>query len=125
MAVQILPTTPSPISQNELEDLIFQADPGLEEVLLQSDDDLACLTGMLRTAVEHALLAYHQSHYLVCHAQSLELTRRLEVSESIAQHYRQATAIAASKTLETALALFLRNVELAEEDDHAPAHQYH
>lgn len=109
------------VSQPELEDLIVQANPMIEE---EPDAELQALTALLRSAVEPALVAYRQSHYLNSHPNQLSTFEQYQIADNIAEHYEAAFKKAAgSKTVAAAFFQFLRNM-LIEEEENAPR-QHH
>jgi hypothetical protein len=117
MATNILPVEfqSSPkVPEIELEDLLIQADPRLED---DSPTHLQNLTAQLRDAIEPMLLAYRQSIYLGRVAQSIGPKEQWELSEIISSNYRQAfQRAAAPKSVGIAFQLFIQNMRTEEDD---------
>lgn len=99
------------VSQNELEDLIVQVEPQIED---RPDWWLKATAAQLRSAVEYLLLAYRQSLYLVEHGASMPPVQHWLLTETIAANYRQAWRYAeAMPTVVTpALELFVSNMDI-------------
>lgn len=100
------------VSQDELEDLIVQVDPQMDQP--ESDSSLRSAAVQLRAAVEQLLLAYRQSIYLGEHGASLSPAQHCKLAETIAFGFQQAWAYAeAMPTVVTpALELFLKNMDI-------------
>lgn len=113
MATAILPDeylVPPLVSQDELEDLIFQVDPDIED---RPDWHLKATSAQLRTAVERLLLGYRQSIYMTEHGASMLPPAQWLLSESISDNYRQAWIYAKSmRTVAPAFDLFLANMDI-------------
>lgn len=113
MAMSIIPaefSVPPVVSQDELEDLIIQIEPEIEE----RPYSLEATAAQLRAAVEKLLLAYRQSLYLTQHGASMLPAQHWLLAETIAANFRQAWAYAeAMPTVVTpALELFLANMDI-------------
>lgn len=96
----------------EIEELIVDSWPPIVDM------PSALLEGhakQLRRAVDKTLVAYRQSIYLAQHAETLLPLEQWQISESIADNYRQAFHIAeASRTVSRAYYRFLRNMDIEE-----------
>lgn len=119
MAISILPAqydVPPAVAQDELEDLIIQVEPAIED---RPGWWLKATAGQLRAAVEKLLLAYRQSLYLAQHGASMLPGQHWLLAETIAANYRQAWAYAeAMPTVVTpALELFVSNMDIEGEGD--------
>lgn len=124
MAMSIIPaefSVPPVVSQDELEDLIIQIEPEIEN----RPYSLEATAAQLRAAVEKLLVAYRQSLYLAQHGASMLPAQHWLLAESIAANFRQAWAYAeAMPTVVTpALELFLANMDI--EDEGNVSAQYH
>lgn len=124
MAMSIIPaefSVPPVVSQDELEDLIIQIEPEIED----RPYSLEATAAQLRAAVEKLLVAYRQSLYLAQHGASMLPAQHWLLAESIAANFRQAWAYAeAMPTVVTpALELFLANMDI--EDEGNVSAQYH
>ena len=118
MAMSIIPaefSVPPVVSQDELEDLIIQIEPEIED----RPYSLEATAAQLRAAVEKLLVAYRQSLYLAQHGASMLPAQHWLLAETIAANYRQAWAYAeAMPTVVTpALELFLANMDIEDEGD--------
>lgn len=125
MAVSIIPAefnVPPLVSQDELEDLIIQVEPEIED----RPYSLEATAAQLRAAVEKLLLAYRQSIYLAQHGASMLPAQHWPLAETIAANYRQAWAYAeAMPTVVTpALELFMANMDIDGDGGDASA-RYH
>ena len=125
MAMSILPAqfdVPPAVSQDELEDLIIQVEPGIED----RPYSLETTVGQLRAAVEKLLQAYRQSLYLAQHGASMLPAQHWLLAETIAANYRQAWAYAAAMptVVTPALELFLANMDIEGDGGDASA-RYH
>lgn len=124
MAMSIIPaefSVPPVVSQDELEDLIIQIEPEIED----RPYSLEATAAQLRAAVEKLLVAYRQSLYLAQHGTSMLPAQHWLLAETIAANFRQAWAYAeAMPTVVTpALELFLANMDI--EDEGNASAQYH
>lgn len=124
MAMSIIPaefSVPPVVSQDELEDLIIQIEPEIED----RPYSLEATAAQLRAAVEKLLVAYRQSLYLAQHGTSMLPAQHWLLAETIAANFRQAWAYAeAMPTVVTpALELFLANMDI--EDTGNASAQYH
>lgn len=111
------------VSQHELEDLLIQAHPVLDD----EDDVPSHLTDQLRGAVESMLLAYRQSIYLGRVSESIGPYEQRTLSELISSNYRLAFDRASScKPVEKAFHLFIQNMqtEIEEQIDKLDEHDY-
>jgi hypothetical protein len=113
MAISIIPaefSVPPVVSQDELEDLIIQIEPEIEE----RPYSLEATAAQLRAAVEKLLLAYRQSLYLAQHGATMLPAQHWLLAETIAANYRQAWAYAAAMptVVTPALELFLANMDI-------------
>lgn len=115
MATNILPIeyqTPPLFPHDEVEDLIMQAFPGIEDhpkFLLKNS------TSQLQRAIDKALTAYRQSIYLAEHADTLLPLEQWQVSEMVSENYRAAFhAAEASRTVARAFHLFLQRMDIEE-----------
>lgn len=128
MAMSIIPaefSVPPAVSQNELEDLIIQVEPEIED---RPNWWLKATAGQLRAAVEKLLLAYRQSLYLAQHGASMLPAQHWLWAETIAANYRQAWiyAEAMPSVVTPALELFLANMDIDEDEDEGDASaRYH
>lgn len=119
MATNILPVelhSAPTVPDLEMEDLLIQADPALED---GKADHLHELIAQLRDAIEPMLLAYRQTIYLSrsIQIQSFGPHEQWVLSEHISSNYRCAfTRAAKSKVLEKAFHLFMQNMQIDEED---------
>lgn len=117
MALQILPAeyqTPPNVAQNELEDLILQVEPAIED----RPDYYLKATAQLRAAVEALLLAYRQSVFLSTHRATLLPADRALLQDSVTTNYDQAWTIArAMRSVGPAFELFITNMNIEEESD--------
>ncbi|MGE4449103.1 MAG: hypothetical protein AB7E15_12495 [Azospira sp.] len=125
MAMRILSAqydVPPAVAQAELEDLIIQVEPEIEE---RPEWWLKATAGQLRAAVEQLLLAYRQSLYLVKHGASMLPAQHWLLAETIAANYRQAWGYAEAMptVVKPALELFLANMDI--EGDGDASAQYH
>lgn len=122
MAINILPVefqSAPKVPELELEDLLIQADPSIEDVWLYKPTHLQELTAQLRDAVEPMLLAYSQTIYLSHAVQSLGPNEQRVLSEHISSNYRLAFNRAAnSKVIEKAFHLFMQNMKIEEDEGH-------
>lgn len=124
MAMSIIPaefSVPPVVSQDELEDLIIQIEPEIED----RPYSLEATAAQLRAAVEKLLVAYRQSLYMAQHGASMLPAQHWLLAESIAANFRQAWAYAeAMPTVVTpALELFLANMDIEGEGNVSA--QYH
>lgn len=124
MAMSIIPaefSVPPVVSQDELEDLIIQIEPEIED----RPYSLEATAAQLRAAVEKLLVAYRQSLYLTQHGATMLPAQHWLLAETIAANYRQAWAYAAAMptVVTPALELFLANMDI--EDDGNVSAQYH
>jgi hypothetical protein len=124
MAVSIIPAefnVPPVVSQDELEDLIIQVEPEIED----RPYSLEATAAQLRAAVEKLLLAYRQSIYLAQHGASMLPAQHWLLAETIAANYRQAWAYAEAmpNVVTPALELFLSNMDI--EDEGNASARYH
>lgn len=119
MAINILPVelqSAPHVPDLELEDLLIQADPPLED---ETPDRLQELTAQLRGAVEPMLLAYRQTIYLSRSIHSFGPHEQWVLSEHISSNYRCAfNRAASSKVLEKAFHLFMQNMQIEEDNSH-------
>ncbi len=119
MATNILPVelhSAPKVPDLELEDLLIQADPALED---GKAAHLHELIAQLRDAIEPMLLAYRQTIYLSHSVQSFGPHEQWILSEHISSNYRCAfNRAASSKVLEKAFHLFIQNMQIDEEDGH-------
>lgn len=118
MAMSIIPaaySVPPVVSQDELEELIIQIEPEIED----RPYSLEATAAQLRAAVEKLLVAYRQSLYLAQHGASMLPAQHWLLAETIAANFRQAWAYAeAMPTVVTpALELFLANMDIEDEGD--------
>lgn len=125
MAMSILPAqfdVPPAVSQDELEDLIIQIEPEIED----RPYSLEATAAQLRAAVEKLLQAYRQSIYLAQHGATMLPAQHWLLAETIAANYRQAWAYAAAMptVVTPALELFLANMDIEGDGGDASA-QYH
>jgi len=125
MAMSIIPaefSVPPVVSQDELEDLIIQIEPEIED----RPYSLEATAAQLRAAVEKLLLAYRQSLYLTQHGAAMLPSQHWLLAETIAANFRQAWAYAeAMPTVVTpALELFLANMDIDGDGGDASA-RYH
>lgn len=125
MAMSIIPaefSVPPVVSQDELEDLIIQIEPEIED----RPYSLEATAAQLRAAVEKLLVAYRQSLYLTQHGASMLPAQHWLLAETIAANYRQAWAYAAAMptVVTPALELFLANMDIEGDGGDASA-QYH
>lgn len=122
MAINILPVelqSVPKVPELELEDLLIQADPSIEDVWLYTPTHLQELTAQLRAAVEPMLLAYSQTIYLSHAVQCLGPHEQWVLSEHISSNYRLAFNRAAnSKVIEKAFHLFMQNMKIEEDKGH-------
>jgi hypothetical protein len=113
MATNILPPDyqVSPIvSQDELEDLIVQVAPNIEE---QPYSHMEAMTAQLRSAVEKLLVAYRQSIFLSEHGTTMLPAQHWQLAETIAANYRLAWKFAGTgRTVTRAFDLFLANMDI-------------
>ncbi len=126
MAMSIIPAqydVPPVVSQDELEDLIIQVEPGIED---RPDWWLRATAAQFRAAVEKLLLAYRQSIYLAQHGASMLPAQHWLLAETIAANYRQAWAYAEAmpNVVPPALELFLANMDIDGDGGDASA-RYH
>lgn len=126
MAMSIIPaefSVPPVVSQDELEDLIIQVEPEIEE---RPNWWLKATAGQLRAAVEKLLQGYRQSLYLARHGASMLPAQHWLLAETIAANYRQAWAYAAAMptVVTPALELFLANMDIEGDGGDASA-RYH
>lgn len=119
MATNILPAelhSAPKVPDLELEDLLIQADPALED---GTAEHLQELIAQLRDAIEPMLLAYRQAIYLSRSIHSFEPHEQWVLSEHISSNYRCAfNRAATSMVLERAFHLFMQNMQIDEEDGH-------
>ena len=95
------------VSQYELEDLIVQADPDIEERPMEA------MTAQLRSAVEKLLIAYRQSIFMSEHGATMLPAQHWQLAEMIAANYRQAWVFAeTARTVTRAFNLFLENMDI-------------
>lgn len=125
MAMSIIPAqydVPPVVSQDELEDLIIQIEPEIED---RPDWWLKATAGQLRAAVEKMLLAYRQSLYLAEHGASMLPAQHWLLTEMIAANYRQAWGYAEAMptVVAPAFELFLVNMDI--EDEGNVSARYH
>lgn len=125
MAMSIIPaefSVPPVVSQDELEDLIIQIEPEIED----RPYSLEATAAQLRAAVEKLLQAYRQSLYLAQHGASMLPAQHWLLAETIAANYRQAWAYAAAMptVVTPALELFLANMDIEGDGGDASA-RYH
>jgi len=126
MAMSIIPAqydVPPVVSQDELEDLIIQVEPEIED---RPDWWLRATAAQLRAAVEKLLQAYRQSLYFAQHGASMLPAQHWLLAETIAANYRQAWVYAeAMPTVVTpALELFMANMDIDGDGGDASA-RYH
>lgn len=119
MATNILPAefqSAPYVPDLELEDLLIQAEPTLED---EMTDRLQNLTAQLREAIEPMLLAYRQAIHLSRSIQSFGPHEQWVLSEHISSNYRCAfNRAASSKVLEKAFHLFMQNMQIEEDNSH-------
>lgn len=119
MATNILPAelhSAPKVPDLELEDLLIQADPALED---GTADHLQELIAQLRDVIEPMLLAYRQAIYLSRSIQSFKPHDQWVLSEHISSNYRCAfNRAASSKVLQRAFHLFMQNMQIDEKDGH-------
>lgn len=113
MAIAILPEdylVPPIVSQDELEGLIVQIKPDIEELPYWY---LKATAAQLRAAVENLLLGYRQSIFMSRHVSLMLPPQQWLLSETIAANYRQAWKFAeAMPTVALAFELFLDNMDI-------------
>ncbi|HUX62229.1 hypothetical protein [Sulfuricella sp.] len=113
MANAILPEeylVPPVVSQDELEDLIVQVDPDIED---RPYWHLKASAAQLRDAVEKLLLGYRQSIFMAEHGASMLPAQLWLLAETISANYRQAWIYAESaRTVTPAFELFLANMDI-------------
>ncbi len=113
MAFSILPPdykVPPMVSQNELEDLIVQVSPDIED---QPYSHLEAMAAQLRCAVENMLVAYRQSIFLSEHGATMLPAQHWQLAETIASNYRLAWNFAETRhTVTRAFDLFLENMDI-------------
>jgi hypothetical protein len=113
MANAILPEeylVPPVVSQDELEDLIVQANPDIED---RPYWHLRASAAQLRTAVEKLLLGYRQSIFMTENGASMLPAQLWLLAETISANYRQAWIYAeAACTVTPAFELFLANMDI-------------
>lgn len=113
MATAILPEeylVPPIVSQDELEDLIIQVDPDIEE---RPYWYLKATSAQLRAAVEKLLLGYRQSIFMADHGASMQPIHLWLLAETISANYRQAWIYAeAARSVTPAFELFMANMDI-------------
>lgn len=98
------------ISDPEIEDLLVQAQPSLEDP--EQEDELSSLKDDMKIVLRNAATAYVQAETLKRHGNLLTLKQRFDIHRLIADQYQKAFVAAGdSETLQRGLQQFLKNVE--------------
>lgn len=112
MTTQILPAnllTPPVVPAMELEGLILQASPRIEN----NDRLVGELTDKLRAAVEYFLIAYRQTAYLADHFTDYSPAEVLQIVEGIHAYKTLADeCVKGKKSLKMAFEIFQANMDI-------------